>query len=126
MQANFEYYKVFYYCARYHNITVAANKLCLTQPSVTRTIQNLEAALGCQLFLRSKRGVSLTPKGQLLYDKICPACELIFSAEQDLDASKSQLEGHIRMGASEITWRVWLLPRLLRFRSMYPNIKIND
>ena len=60
----------------------------------------------------------------MLYDKICPACELIFSAEQDLDAAKSQQEGIIRMGASETTCRVWLLPRLLRFRSMYPKIKI--
>ena len=66
---NFEYYKVFYYTAKYRNITLAAQKLFLTQPSVTKAIQRLEEQLDCQLFLRTKRGVTLTAEGQtcLLY-----------------------------------------------------------
>ena len=42
MKTNFEYYKVFYFCARSGNLTSAAKALFLTQPTVTKTIQNLE------------------------------------------------------------------------------------
>ena len=124
MLANFEYYKVFYFCARYQSITTAASKLCLSQPAVTKTIKNLETTLGCKLFFRSKKGVSLTPKGQILYNKICPACELIFSAETDLDAANAQVSGTIRIAACETACRLWLIPRLQRFHNMYPKVHV--
>lgn len=60
MEISFDYYKVFYEVARSHSITLAASHLCLTQPTVTKYIKNLEAVLNCQLFLRSQKGVSLT------------------------------------------------------------------
>lgn len=56
MEISFDYYKVFYEVARSHSITLAASHLCLTQPTVTKYIQNLESALGCQLFVRSQKG----------------------------------------------------------------------
>ena len=59
MEISFDYYKVFYEVARSHSITLAASHLCLTQPTVTKYIQNLEAALGCQLFVRSQKGASV-------------------------------------------------------------------
>ena len=124
MLANFEYYKVFYFCARYRSITTAASKLCLSQPAVTKTIKNLETVLGCKLFFRSKKGVSLTPKGQILYNKICPACELIFSAETDLDAANAQVSGNIRVAASETACRLWLIPKLQHFHNMYPQVHV--
>lgn len=42
MNANFEYYKVFYYVSKYENLTKAASVLKTSQPAVTRTIYNLE------------------------------------------------------------------------------------
>ncbi len=70
MSANFEYYKVFYYVAKFRNITTAARELSLTQPSVTKAIQNLETQLDCRLFTRSKRGVTLTTEGEMIYQRI--------------------------------------------------------
>lgn len=63
MNANFEYYKVFYYVSKYENLTKAASVLKTSQPAVTRTIHNLENILGCRLFTRSKSGMKLTPGG---------------------------------------------------------------
>lgn len=54
MDTNFEHYKVFYYVAKYGNLTKAAAVLKTSQPVVTRTIHNLENILGCRLFIRSK------------------------------------------------------------------------
>lgn len=123
-KTNFEYYKVFYFCARTGNLTAAAKTLFLTQPTVTKTIQNLESQLGCTLFYRTRKGVELTEKGQQLYDRIGPACELMFLAETELDHEKSMQSGEVRLGASEMTVRTWLYPRLQRFQAMYPNIRV--
>lgn len=75
MEISFDYYKVFYEVARSHSITLAASHLCLTQPTVTKYIQNLEAALGCQLFVRSQKGVSMTEEGQRLFRQISHPCQ---------------------------------------------------
>ena len=52
MDTNFEHYKVFYYVAKYGNLTKAAAVLKTSQPAVTRTIHNLENILGCRLLDR--------------------------------------------------------------------------
>ena len=49
---NLEYYKAFYYAAKFGTITAAAQKLCLTQPTVTNAIQKLEEQLKVSLFVR--------------------------------------------------------------------------
>ena len=49
MNSNFEYYKIFYYVAKYENLTKAATALKTSQPAVTRTIHKLEGELGCRL-----------------------------------------------------------------------------
>ena len=64
MNSNFEYYKIFYYVAKYENLTKAATALKTSQPAVTRTIHKLEGELGCRLFTRSKTGMKLTPEGR--------------------------------------------------------------
>ncbi len=55
MDISFDYYKVFYEVARCQNITQAALNLCLTQPTVTKYIHNLEDMLQCKLFNRSQK-----------------------------------------------------------------------
>ena len=62
MYINYEHYRIFYYVAKYRSFTQAASALLNNQPNITRTIKNLEDALGCTLFVRSNRGVTLTPE----------------------------------------------------------------
>ena len=70
MDINFEYYKIFYYVAKYGNITKAATALGSNQPNVTRIMRILESQLGCTLFIRQARGVSLTQEGEKLYTHV--------------------------------------------------------
>jgi DNA-binding transcriptional LysR family regulator len=49
------------------NITLAARRLCLTQPTLSVTIRQLEEALGTSLFARQARGVEVTEDARLLY-----------------------------------------------------------
>ena len=63
MPASFDYYKTFYFVAKYKNFTRAANILLSSQPSVTRSMQNLERRAGVPSFIRSHHGIALTPEG---------------------------------------------------------------
>ena len=55
-EINFEHYKIFYYVAKFQNITMAANYLFLSQPSISRCVKNLEDELGVQAFCAVKKG----------------------------------------------------------------------
>ena len=89
MFISYDYYRVFYYVAKCRNFTQAASLLMSNQPNVTRTIQNLESQLGCTLFVRSNRGVRLTPEGERLYSHIRIAVEQIHAGEEELSMEKN-------------------------------------
>lgn len=122
--SNYDYYKVFYYVARYKNFTQAAAALQNNQPNVTRIIKNLEAELGCTLFVRSNRSVALTPEGKKLFKHIAIACEHIDTAERELSLDRSLSQGTISIGASEVALHCLLLPVLKNFRQQYPGIRL--
>lgn len=66
MYISYDYYRIFYYVAKYGNLSQAAKQLLNNQPNMTRAIKNLEGELGCPLFLRTNRGMKLTPGGRAL------------------------------------------------------------
>ena len=51
------------------------------QPNITHTMNKLEDQLHCVLFIRSNRGVTLTPEGEMLYTRISSAAVQIQDAE---------------------------------------------
>ena len=58
MYVDWEYYKIFYYVAKYQNFTKAARVLGNNQPNITHSMNRLESQLNCVLFIRSNRGVT--------------------------------------------------------------------
>lgn len=124
MSANFEYYKIFYYVARYQNLTQAADALMTSQPAITRSIKNLENELGCRLFIRSSHGVSLTQEGEILYKHVTPACELLFKGEEDLSTVLGLKDGIVYIGATETALHCYLLNKLEIFHQLYPGVRI--
>ncbi len=124
MNISYEYYKIFCYAARYGSISRAAAALMINQPNVTRTIRNLEAELGCKLFIRTNRGVTLTPEGERLYAHVRTAVEQITAGEEEIARSRSLQSGVIAVGASEIALRCFLLPILGGYHRKYPGVKL--
>lgn len=125
MNTNFENYKTFYFVAKYGNITAAAEALFSEQPNVTRAIKNLERDLGCVLFSRSNKGVTLTPEGEKLFRRVAIAYEQISAAEEELSRYNGFEEGIIRIGVSETALHEVLMNALVRYHSLYPKIKFN-
>lgn len=67
----------------------AAERLCVSQTTVTARIKNLEEQLGTQLFLRSGGGVSLTPAGE----RFIPQAQQLLTIWEDALRSASATEG---------------------------------
>ena len=84
MYVDWEYYKIFYFVAKYRNFTKAARVLGSNQPNITHTMNKLEDQLHCVLFIRSNRGVTLTPEGEMLYTRISSAAVQIQDGAEHL------------------------------------------
>ena len=122
MNANFEYYKVFYYVSKYENLTKAASVLKTSQPAVTRIIHNLENILGCRLFTRSKSGMKLTPEGRIFYEYVAAGCAQFFKAEDNLNNLISLENGTIYISATETALHCYLFEAVRDFNIQYPNV----
>lgn len=121
---NYDYYKIFYYVAKYHSFTKAAHMLMSSQPNMTRAIKNLEQELGCTLLNRSKRTVEMTPEGELLFHHVRIAMEQLQEAENKLQMNRDLDAGIISISASEMALHCVLLPVLQQFRQRYPGVRI--
>lgn len=119
---NFEYYKVFYYTAKYGTISRAAEALYVTQPSITKGIQKLESQLDCTLFTRSSRGMRLTEEGRVLYERVGPACEAIIEAEEEIYRLKHLDAGSVRLNSITTILDSILVPDMADFAKINQNI----
>ena len=122
MNSNFEYYRIFYYVAKYGNLTKAAAALQTSQPAVTRTIHKLEDMLGCRLFVRSKSGMELTSEGNTFYQYISAGCAQFFKGEQNLSNLRSLDGGSITISATETALHCCLLQAMEAFSELHPKV----
>lgn len=122
---NLDYYKIFYYVAKQESITLAGKSLNISQPAVSQSIKQLEKALNCKLFYRSKGGINLTQEGKTLYKYVEVGYKHFIQGEKMLNDMIKMEEGEIRIGASDLTLKFFILKHLNEFKKKYPNIKIN-
>lgn len=107
---------------RLESFTAAGRELGLTQAAISRQIQQLEADLGLLLFSRSRRGMRLTPEGDILYRSVTTGLTSI----ADTASSLRQQPGrrNVTIGATLGFSTFWLMPRLPMFRSANPSIDL--
>ena len=122
MNITYDYYRIFYFVAKYQSFTKAASILLSNEPNISRSIRNLEHEFGVSLFIRSNRGVTLTPEGQKLYTRVAAAHHQLSSAEAELADAKSLTSGTITLGVSEAALQILLLPKLREFHHKFPEI----
>jgi LysR family glycine cleavage system transcriptional activator len=113
---------VFEVAARHLNFSSAARELGATQPAVSHQISWLEAELGCSLFHRLHRGVSLTREGSILFDAVSLSRDAIEQAQDEIRtlATRKLLNIATDYGfASD-----WLMPRLAEFSSAIADVDV--
>lgn len=124
MKCSLEWYRYFCTVAESGGITQASKELFVSQPAVSHSIRQLESALGCKLFERSPKGSRLTCEGEILYEYVKNAFDSIAQGEKKLLELTTLECGEIRIGASDMTLRFYLLPYLEKYHRLYPKIKI--
>ena len=94
---------------RYRSFTKAAERLYLSQPTISTHIRNLEEELGTCLIIRTKRSVDVTPRGQELYECACNILSLRDNLIRRWSSNESSI---IQLGASTIP-SAYILPEIL-------------
>ncbi len=108
--------------ARLGSVSKAADELNLTVSAVSHQIANLEDFVGCKLFERSPRGLSLTAVGTRFQRDIAGALDLIAHAAQH--ARSAEAIEVLRIHLSPTFASLWLMPRLPAFRALHPDIRV--
>lgn len=116
---------IFEAAARTGSFTAAAVEFNVTQPSVSRGIAQLEAALGLELFRRGARGLTLTPEGTELHAAMREATGRIGETIATLQARrKGPGKPVVTLSLSSSFVAHWLLPRLGAFNAAFPQVDL--
>jgi DNA-binding transcriptional LysR family regulator len=117
---NFNQLLIFHKVAELRHFTRAAEALFISQPAVSKQVQQLEKALKQALFTQVGQKVYLTEAGKLLYEYAGRIFALAEEAEFALDEMQRLERGRLALGAST-TIGTYLLPELLgRYKAQYP------
>lgn len=107
------------------SIRAAARSLDVPQPVITRSIQELERELKVILFERGKKGVTLTPMGQVFWRRAVMATGELRRAQDELDQLRGETHGSLTIGLSMVS-QITLLPGALKqFRKRYPDVTLD-
>lgn len=115
--------QAFYWAAKLGSFAIAADRLAITQPTLSKRIAELEAALGKALFDRSARRAVLTLDGEIALTD----AKLILDAESTLRKKlqrDNSLQGSLRMGIGELTAATWFSRFIRRVAQEYPELRI--
>ncbi len=122
---NIARYRTFLTVAESASVSEAAKKLYVSQPAVSADIAALEDELKVRLFFRGNRGVTATPEGRVLYEYVKKAFAFLETGEDKLREITGLRSGALRIGASDMTLRFYLLDYIEAFRRRYPDVHLN-
>lgn len=103
------------------SFTRAAHDLGVSREAVSMQIRQLETHLGYELFIRHRRGVELTAAGRTLHRSVSSGLRDIAACIEVLDESAA---ANVTISTSVAFASCWLLPRLLTFQALHPEINM--
>jgi len=115
--------EIFNAVAEVGSFSGAAERLFLTQPAISQHIQDLEAAMGTRLFKRGRRGVTLTPAGEMLLDYTRRILQLVSEAESAVTDIEHLTGGQIRIGATPGVGGYVVPGWVQSFQQRYPQVR---
>lgn len=106
--------------AREGNITRAAESMHITQPSLSKSLMELEQELGKKLLIRGKRKVTLTEEGVLLRKRADEIVNLMEKTEREISSGLKEIKGEIAIGGNP---SATVLKSAAELRKAYSGIK---
>ena len=107
------------------SFSLAAERLFLTQPAITKRIQALESELGAQLFDRVGRQTLLTPAGEIFYKRAQFILQQLEDSQREIDNLSGRVSGTLRIGTSHHIGLHRLPPILKRLNQQHPDLDLD-
>ena len=117
--------KVFYTVALRLNFTKAATELYITQPAVSKHIQELEETYKTKLFERNGSKIALTPAGKILLKYTKSIFDIYREIDFEMSSFNKERQGLLRLGASTTISQYIISPVLASFHQKQKDIKVN-
>lgn len=117
--------KYFLTVAKECSITRAANVLHLTQPTLSRQLQDLEKELGQKLFIRGSHNITLTPEGVILRKRAEEIIDMVEKTQAEFNAISEAVSGDIYIGGGETASMKYIAEVMMELQKEYPNIKFH-
>ena len=122
---NLNLYRVFYTVAKTKSFSESSRTLHISQPAISKHIQNLEYELNTLLFYRTNRGIELTPEAKALLVYVEKAYNYLMLGERELQEGKELTKGTVSIGTSTQLSIYYLNKYIKDFMKYHPNIVIN-
>jgi DNA-binding transcriptional LysR family regulator len=116
--------ETFVQSARRESFSDAARALGISPGAVSQNIKSLEEQLAVRLFVRTTRQVRLTPEGQRFLQRCAPALEALADATTELREDRAAFRGRLRITSTTAFGRAHVLPALVQFQQMYPELSV--
>lgn len=110
--------------ARLGSFTKAAQELNITQSAVSQQIRTLEDRMGASLFERSHKVVRLTAEGRTFQNSVSVALGHLLSAANTVRGAQGAGGESLHVATDDSVAALWLAPRLHKFQTLYPNIRV--
>ncbi len=117
--------KYFLALVREGSVTGAANSLHLTQPTLTRQLQDLEKELKQQLFIRGKHKITLTPEGMILRKRAQEIIDMVEKTEAEFQSISDTISGNVYIGGGETDSMKYIAEIIKEIQTDYPDIKFH-
>ena len=106
-------------------ITEAANRIGISQSALSRRLQQLEAYLGAEMFVRGRKGVELTPLGRLVEAEARVLVSRYDNLRQQVRAHLRLDSGTVRIGGGATAVSFVLPPAIAAFQAEFPGIRFH-
>lgn len=107
------------------NMRKAAERLFLSQPALSQRLQTIEKEWGSQLFIRSQKGLTPTPAGELVIQYANEMVARRTEIFETLQSLQSKVHGTLKIACASIVGQNWLPKVLKEYVTLYPDTKIS-
>lgn len=122
----FKHIEYFIETSQHKSMSKAAEALFISQQALSRCIANMEQELGCELFVRTVKGITLTEDGEYLYDKFAPQVEQFHNTLDEAFAHFKNKPIRLSFCCAPLIFRCLDTEMLFDFQEKYPNITLEQ
>jgi len=118
-------YRYFLAIAHAGSLTSAGRALGVSQPTVSRRLETMEARLKVRLFDKTQRGYEMTPAAMDIFETVERVGEELSDIERKVFGKDLRLTGSLRVTCTEVLLEDYLAPHIWRFLDRHPGIEVD-